>query len=234
MILHSDLQISPESTCPYLEDRKWRTKYFLASQVSGNELEEILSNGWRKFGMYYFRPACRMCKECIPIRIRTGELTLSKSMKRVIRKCNNIRVKFREPAYSDEIFEIYKKHSLVRFNKISEQRDFLNSFYMNSCPSIQSEYYLGDKLVAVGFIDVSSVSLSSVYFIYDTDYMHYSLGTFSVLEETAYALSCGMKYYYLGYYIEKNKSMAYKNSFHINEKMEWETGLWHHENNFTV
>lgn len=229
MILHSDMRISPESDCPYLENRKWRTNYFFASGLSADELEFILSKGWRKFGMYYFRPACRDCDECVPIRLLTGEMNVSKSMKRVLRRCREIRVEFNEPEYRDEIYEIYKKHSLVRFDKTSSQSDFLHSFYTLSCPSIQSEYFLDDRLIATGFLDVSSTSLSSVYFIYDTDYMNYRLGTFSIIREAAYGLERGLNYYYLGYYVKENRSMAYKNCFHINEKMDWTTGIWINE-----
>ena len=206
--------------------------YFFASQVTGEELEILLSKGWRKFGMYYFRPECHDCMECIPIRLRVSELDYTKSMKRVLRRCENITIRFNELEYRDEIYDIYKKHSLVRFGKDSSQSDFLHSFYTKSCPAIQSEYFIGDRLVAAGFLDVSSKSLSSIYFVFDTDYSDYRLGTFSVIKESEYALFLGLDYYYLGYYVKNNSSMAYKDSFHINEKMDWSTGKWSHEKDF--
>lgn len=232
MILHSDMQTSPESDCPYLEGRKWRTNYFFASQLTAEELDILLSRGWRKFGMYYFRPVCDGCEECIPIRLRTSGLDYTKSMKRALRRCRDLTVRFGDLEYSDEIFEIYRKHSEVKFGKASCQSDFLHSFYTQSCPAMQSEYYLGTKLIAAGFLDVSSRALSSIYFVYDTDFSDYRLGTFSVLKETEYAASLGLDYYYLGYYVRNNGSMAYKNSFHVNEKMNWATGLWFHEDEY--
>jgi arginine-tRNA-protein transferase len=53
-----------------------------------------------------------------------------------------------------------------------------------------------------------------------------------VLRESEYALSLGLDYYYLGYYVRDNISMAYKNNFHVNEKMNWSTGKWLHEDDF--
>jgi len=97
---------------------------------------------------------------------------------------------------------------------------------------MQSEYYLGDRLAAVGFLDVSTEALSSIYFIYHNDFLHYSPGTFSVLREAAFAASIGLQFYYLGYYVRENKSMAYKNSFHQNEKMDWLSGAWLTEDEF--
>ena len=45
-------------------------------------------------------------------------------------------------------------------------------------------------------------------------------------KEIEFAKSLGLKYYYLGYYIENNKSMSYKNRFFPNEKYIWESGFW--------
>ncbi len=226
MKLLSEPQVSEESPCPYIEGKKWRFNYFFAVDVTAEELDVILSRGWRKFGMYYFKPVCGECRECIPIRVIADEIIPSKSQRRALRDCQDVRVEFRELEYRDEIFEIYKDHSHFKFNKESDENDFRSSFYTRSCPALQSEYYIDDKLAAVGFLDVSSNALSSIYFIYKNEFAKYRLGTFSALKESEYALSLGLKYYYLGYYIENNSSMVYKNRFHVNEKMDWNTGDW--------
>jgi len=232
MKLFNEPVLSDESPCPYIKNNKWRCMYFFASDVSGEELEVMFSRGWRKFGMYYFRPACISCNECIPIRVRTREFIPTKSQKRALKVCVNVRVEFRELEFRDEIYEIYQDHSLTRFNKNSNVEDFYNSFYTRSCPTMQSEYYIDNTLAGVGFIDVSSNALSSIYFIYRSEFNSYRLGTFSVIKETEQAFSRGLDYYYLGYFIKSNQSMAYKNGFHINEKMDWKTGSWLHEDDF--
>ncbi len=232
MKLFSDPLISEESECPYIAGRKWRFSYFFASDVTGDELNYILSRGWRKFGMYYFKPMCRGCRECIPIRLKTGEIKSTKSQRRVLKKCSNIKVEFRDLECRDEIYEIYRVHSLGRFGRESNYEDFCSSFYTRSCPSIQSEYYIDNRLAGIGFLDISTEALSSVYFIYHTDFLHYSPGTFSVLREAAFADSIGLKYYYLGYYIKENQSMSYKDNFHINEKMDWISGEWINEKDY--
>jgi len=232
MKLLSEPLVSEESPCSYIDGKNWRFTYFFAVDVTAEELDVILSKGWRKFGMYYFKPLCRDCTRCIPIRVKTDELILSKSQRRAVRDCSNVRVEFKELDCRDEIFEIYEDHSLSRFSKISNYEDFHTSFYTQSCPAMQSEYYIDDKLAGVGFIDVSSNALSSIYFIYRDEYTKFRLGTFSALKEAEYALSLGLKYYYLGYFIENNSKMAYKNNFHINEKMSWNTGIWFNEKDF--
>lgn len=232
MKLLSEPQLSEESSCPYIDGKRWRFSYFFALDVTAEELDLILSRGWRKFGMYYFKPVCRECRDCIPIRVKTDELKPTRSQRRALKDCRDIRVEFKDMEYRDEIFEIYKDHSHYRFSKESDEEDFRSSFYTKSCPAMQSEYYIEDKLAGVGFIDLSSNAMSSIYFIYKNEFAKYRLGTFSAIKESEYALSLGLKYYYLGYYIENNPSMAYKNSFHVNEKMDWNTGEWLHENDF--
>ncbi len=226
MKLLCEPQISEESPCSYIAGRNSRFHYFFAVDLTAEELEIVFSRGWRKFGMYYFKPACSDCRECIPIRIRTDQLQPSKSQKRVIKDCRDLHVEFKELEYRDEIFEIYKDHSLNRFGKDSNYEDFYNSFYAQSCPTMQSEYYIENRLAAVGFIDISSMAFSSIYFIYRDDFKKFNLGTYSIFKEAGFAKSLGLKFYYLGYYVESNRSMAYKNSFHVNEKMNWDTKEW--------
>lgn len=226
MIILQDPQISYFSECSYIPDELWRYEYFFALQLDGDELEEFLSKGWRKFGAYYFRPKCGGCTKCIPLRVLVNEFKPSRSQRRVLRKGADIRVEFAPLKYRDDVYEIYSDHSLNRFNRETEKEEFISTFYTESCPSLQSEYYLNGRLIAVGFLDISSRSLSSVYFIYKTEFEDYSPGVLSVISEIEYARSIGLEYYYLGYYINENRSMSYKNRFHPHELFDWESKKW--------
>jgi len=212
--------------CPYLSDKESYLEYFLASGLTSEELDELLSSGWRKFGIYYFRPKCPGCLKCIPLRIQTKNFTPSKSQKRVMKKAEKITLTAGPLAFKKEIFDIYEIHSQNRFNKKSDLNEFYHSFYEQSCPAMQSEYYLDGKLIAAGFLDYSSNSLSSVYFIYDTEYKNYSLGTLSVIKEIQLAAAMGLDYYYLGYVVSGNHSMAYKDKFHPHEIYDWDSKAW--------
>ncbi len=226
MILLQEPRLGPPGPCTYLPDRTCRFEYFFAYDLSGNDLEELFSRGWRKFGEYYFRPGCGDCRQCVPLRVLVGEFRPAKTQRRVLRDCSDIEVRFRDLEYRDEIFEIYCDHSLNRFGKESDPDDFIAAFYTKSCPSLQSEYHLKGELIAVGFIDVSSKGLSSVYYIYKTSFEQYRLGTFSVIKEVEHAATLGLNYYYLGYYIKENRRMEYKGHFHPHETFDWSSGAW--------
>jgi leucyl-tRNA---protein transferase len=220
------LKLDNFSQCPYLKDQKSRIEYFFATSVSAAEFNDKLESGWRRFGYFFFRPNCAVCFQCIPIRINTAAFVPNKQQRRVIRKNIRTRVQFSNLRYSDEIYEIYKEHSHDRFNQDTTKDHFVESFYTNAVPALQSEYYIDNQLAAVGFIDLSHIALSSVYFFYKSKYTAYSLGTLSVIRECALAHSMGRKYYYLGYYVQNNRRMQYKNKFHPHELYNWETDLW--------
>jgi len=128
--------------------------------------------------------------------------------------------------YREEIFNIYKEHSLDRFNQTANIEDFIETFFYDTVPAFQSEYYLNGELIAFGFIDMSSEALSSVYFVFKTNYKFLSLGTYSIIKEIEYAKSLGLKYYYLGYYIKENHHMSYKNKFKPYDLFDWKRGKW--------
>jgi arginine-tRNA-protein transferase len=216
-----------EGVCPYLPGKNSLTQFFIVQEKIGkDQMEELLSQGWRKFGFEFFRPLCLHCQSCIPIRVPVKAFVPSKSQKRCYKKNEDLHVRFRPLKFKDSIYEIYLDHN-NRFTQPSLSRtEFIDTFFFSSCPSLQSEYYLNGKLIAVGFLDVSSSGLSSVYFIYLREHSKRRLGVFSILKEMEYARKKNLAYYYLGYFIENNHHMAYKNQFTPNEKLNWKNGIW--------
>ena len=227
MIILQEKRFDSLDKCSYLPEMQKRFEYFFAYELQEEEISLLWENGWRKFGMYFFRPRCPGCRACIPTRVVVQQFTPRKSQKRILKKTQDVEVRFVPLRYNEQIFELYKKHSQNRFGQDEgSEEDFIHSFYLPSCPALQSEFYVEDKLVGVGFLDRGHNALSSVYFVYDTDYQDLNLGTFSILKEIEHAKNLGLSYYYLGYYIEKCSRMAYKNKFHPQEHFDWQTQLW--------
>ncbi len=230
MKLLSPPRLSPEEKCPYLPNRQSRHEFFLAQDLSDEEFDEVLTQGFRKFGIYFFRPNCRHCSECLPLRVKAREFTPSKSQKRVLKKNKDITVLFKPLIYREEIFEIFVKHSHIRFGQDEShnnaREEFIQTHFTPTTSSLLSEFYLEGKLIAVGFLDTSQEATSSVYFIYDPDYAKRSLGVFGALKEIEYTKNKGKKYYYLGFFIKENQSMSYKNQFLPYQIYDWATKTW--------
>ncbi len=228
MKLLTSPKISPEDKCPYISSEMESHEYFFADEIKKDEMDFLLAKGWRKFGHFLFRPQCLNCHKCIPLRVLVQQYKKSKSQRRIANRNSDIKTRFGKLQFKDAHFELYYKHSRVRFNKndIQSREDFIQTFYIGTGKQVLSEFYLEDKLIAFGILDEGVNSLSSVYFVFDTDYEKRNLGTFGAMKEIEYALANNLQYYYLGYWIEENKSMKYKNSFKKHQLYNWNDKQW--------
>lgn len=213
--------------CGYFKDRQSLFEEYLLEDISEIEFEYLLAHGMRHFGEYYFRPRCRNCHACIPIRMRSEDFTMTRSQMRALKKCSGVKVNIGKPRYSEEKFLLYLEHK-NRFNTlhddVEDDQNFRLSFYVPTPFGIEFEYYLGDQLIGVALGDVTSKSFSAIYTFYKAPDLRMPLGTFSILKQLEYSRERGIKYFYLGYYIVDNKSLRYKANFRPNEiyiDQEW-------------
>lgn len=226
-------QLMPPHDCSYITGKSAREEVFYALEIDPLEMDLLLENGWRKFGLQNFKPACGECKKCVPLRVVCTLFKENKNQRRIIQKNHDTKVSFYSNFYDPQLFELYKKHSRQRFQKetIESEEDFKESFFTNTGTHLISIFWAKnnngeEKIIAFGILEKSTNALSSVYFVYDPDYSALSLGTFGALKEIAYAKEHQLSYYYLGYWIAENKSMAYKNSFKENEIFDWDNNKW--------
>ncbi|XP_066246857.1 arginyl-tRNA--protein transferase 1 isoform X3 [Euwallacea similis] len=97
--------------------------------------------------------------------------------------------------------------------------------------SFHQQYWLDDKLIAVGVIDILPGCVSSVYFFYDPDYRALTLGTYGSLREIQLVQDLqpqipDLKYYYMGFYIHSCPKMRYKGKLHSSVLLCPETYCW--------
>ena len=218
--------ISEPVSCPYLPEREFIEEYFFDISISRQEFSQLLAQGWRKFGCYFFRPACDSCRECIPVRIMPENFAPSKSQRRVIAKNRNTEITVTESCYTEERFQLFKKFSEMRFNHRTRKDEYLLNFCISPVSSFVMEYRAGNALVGTGYIDYASDALNSVYFAFDPDYHYLSPGIYSLITEIRYAGRLGLKYYYPGYYVKGNSSMEYKLRFTPSQVYDWEGNVW--------
>ncbi len=94
---------------------------------------------------------------------------------------------------------------------------YRESFVHNPAFTEEWDYYLDGRLIAVGYVDRLPTALSAIYFFYDPEERHRSLGTWNVLAALANAREAGLRHVYLGYYVAGCASLAYKANFQPNE-----------------
>ncbi|KAL0476525.1 arginyl tRS [Acrasis kona] len=148
-------------------------------------------------------------------------------------KTKSLTTKFVKSSFDEEEFNIYKKYQTTIHHDDPEEvnRKSYKRFLCTSCLTLPSvaqgsgpfsgygsyhiQYRLDEVLVGVSVVDVLVKGLSSVYFFYDPDYSHLSLGVYSALQEIKMIAEENQKhpefeYYYLGFYIHSCAKMKYK------------------------
>jgi arginine-tRNA-protein transferase len=150
----------------------------------------------------------------------------SRSQRRVLKRCRDVKVAVAAPSYTEEKYAIYCEHK-ERFgdSDAGSRQDFQASFYLPCPGALEFTYRLNGELVAIGLVNEAPDALSSVYFFFRTAHSALSLGTFGVLKEIEAATQAEKQWLYLGYWIEANASMRYKSDFRPNEILGRD-GVW--------
>lgn len=211
--------VGPETPCPYLPQRLSRNEAFVVDQLAGPTYEGLLGQGFRRSGRVIYRPRCRTCRGCRAIRIPVQQFTRSRSMRRVWRLNEDLRVEVGDPTPTPEKFEMFcryldRQHDGTMDRSYSSFEEFL---YDSPLATREFRYFLGDRLVGVSLVDEWPAALSSVYMYFDPECAARSLGTYSVLWEVEYGRRKEKNYYYLGFFVAGSDKMAYKSRFRPNE-----------------
>lgn len=218
---------APATECPYLPDRSFVQRHFFGIDADLDETAELQAAGWRRFGTFFFRPHCPGCQACRPVRIDAAGLAPTPSQRKVWRRNADVEFSVVPLTYRDEYFQLYQDHSHHRFQKDVDPDDFRSTFFQEGAvPAFLTEYRIDGTLAGLGFCDEGRDGLSSVYFVYADQFADRSLGIYSVLRECALAVDRGRRWYYLGYWVDGNATMAYKGRFFPHEVMDWDGGRW--------
>ena len=211
------LLLSPEHPCSYLQGKTARTA-FLDAQIGTHDTaySELLAQGFRRSGAYFYRPDCGHCRACVPLRVAVREFRPDRSQQRTWRRNQDLDVCMREAAFVPEHFDLYCrylawKHPGGGMDKPSPA-DYA-SFLLSPRCTLFVEIRLHEQLLAVAAVDAMDTAWSAVYTFYAPEARQRSLGTFAVLWEISEARQRGLEWLYLGYWISASPKMAYKQRF---------------------
>jgi arginine-tRNA-protein transferase len=217
--------IAPPSPCGYLPEQEWRLEYEVVAAVTAAEYMGRMLQGWRRFGDMLFRPRCLRCSACRSLRVLVDQFRPDRSQRRC-RKLNqdDTRVRIGVPAVTRAKLNLYDRYHAFQseakgwpVHPVRDAASYVRSFVENPFPTQEWCYYIGEQLVAVGYVDDLPGGLSAIYFFYDPAERHRSLGTFNVLSILDHARARRVPHVYLGYYVAGCPSMSYKTRFRPNQ-----------------
>ena len=215
---------TPPHPCHYLATQTACMDYRFIVELSPEAYDELLRRGWRRNGNFFFRTACSACSECKSLRVPVADFTPSKSQRRAVAKNSTLRLVVQPPSVTPEHLDLWNRfhgHMQQRRgwpeSKITE-REYIMSFVAGDFSFARELlYYDQDRLVAVGLVDVTGTSLSSVYFFHDPERRSRALGVYSLVTELKYAQEHGLEHAYLGYWVRECASMNYKAGYRPHE-----------------
>lgn len=215
------LYLTAEHDCSYLEGVQARTAFVdPTAQIDPATYQRLMDQGFRRSGFHIYRPACRDCTACVPVRIPVSEFRPDRSQRRNWKRNAPDFVLVDTPAvFNPEHFDLYRRYLTRRHpdgnmaDDTSEEsyRRFLVEPWGGTTRFI--ELRLDGKLVGVSVTDRLEGGLSAVYTFFEPAISGRAPGTFAVLSQIEIARRLGVPYLYLGYWIKESQKMAYKERF---------------------
>src|SRR5262245_17955279 len=223
---------SPPHRCSYLLEQVASLEYEVVARISPAEYQERMRQGWRRFGFSLFHPQCRSCRQCRSLRVVVERFHADRSQRRALKANLDISVTVGQPKVNRTKLDLYDRYHAFQAEHIGwaehppkDRADYVESFVANPFPTEEWCYYVGARLIGVGFVDVLPEGLSAIYFYYDPEERGRSLGTFNVLRIIEAAAERRLPHVYLGYFVAGCRSLEYKARFRPNETLD-ESGAW--------
>jgi len=203
------------SHCPYGFDRIAVYRQASFGRLPDEIFSSFLAAGYRRNGNILYAMNCPSCTECVPIRLEPELLKLSRSQKRVQRKNRDLAVHIGPLMVDEERLQLcetfLRNRYPARHNKALE---YYSGFFLNIVTTtVEVTYRVKERLVGLSIVDVTDNAMNAVYFCFDPEYGHRSLGTWNILHLAELCRKERKPYLYLGYWIKDLSAMDYKSRF---------------------